>query len=136
MEIGEVRDQWICDGGGWVRPGEPTSDKYTWIELRPRPYGVGLHDSGFRYLALTGCWIENDEVQSEDLHQWADHALFYGPTNIDVELDGTIRIMPWGRNEWVNEDKFFGSDGMFHPANYAAAMGLMDAMKGIHEEPR
>jgi hypothetical protein len=115
------------------------TSKYAWIELRVRPHEVGLHESGFRYLAFTGYWHDDDgNLQKEDLHQWADHALFYGPVNIDAQPDGTIRIMSWGsaQSGWVNEDTFLGSDGTFHPGDYDTAISLMDTMKGIHEEPR
>jgi hypothetical protein len=138
MDIGEVRDQWICHDGLWTRPGDPHSNKYRWLELRARPYDLGLHESGFRFLAFTGCWIDDDgEVQKEDLHQWADHAIFYGPVNIDVEPDGTLRIMSWGTGgDWINEDGFLGSSGMFHPSDYAKAISMMNTMRNVHEEPR
>ena len=131
----DVRDRYLCTTDrDWHRVGYPTSDNYSWIELRPRPLSDGHHDSGYRYLALTGGWIGDDGIQREDLHQWADHAMFYGVTNIDVELDGTIRIMCWGANHWDTDTDFYGSSAMFYPQDLDSTIKLLETYKKIRSD--
>ena len=132
----DVRDIYLSAGSeafDWHRPGYPKADRFQYIELRARPSDEGLHESGYRFLALTGCWYEQEENMTErgdlkrqDLHQWSDHIVFYGPVNIDVEPDGTIRISPWGTNTWKSDDAFYASSAMFHPSDPEKAIRFME----------
>ena len=89
-----------------------------YIEFQPRPEEDGLHDSGYRFIRLTGV---DREGGRHDLGEWHDHLLIETQCNIDVEPDGTIRIMPWGSAKfyftpgyerfystaWIKEDGVF-----------------------------
>jgi len=141
----DVRDRYLCAAGReWHRVGYPTSDNYSWIELRPRPLSDGHHESGYRFLSLTGAWTDDkggtvlfdddDGVRREDLNQWADHAMFYGVTNIDVELDGTIRIMCWGKNNWDHDGDFWSSSAMFYPQDLDSTIELLKTYKKIRSD--
>lgn len=124
-----IRDTWITDGELWHRPGNPSTDKYDYIELRVRPVSDGLHESNFRFLALTGLWREYGEVKRQDLHQWADHAVFSGPVSIDAEPDGTIRIRLWAGGNIEMEDDFLGSSAMFRSTDPDRAIGMIQATR-------
>ena len=82
-----------------------------YIKFQPRPKKDGLHDSGYRYIRLIG--VGKDNHQEYDLGEWHDHLIVEPSCNIDVEDDGTIRIMPWsGTKFWYDPDsKFFTSIG-------------------------
>lgn len=69
-----------------------------YIEFRPRPKKDGLHDSGYRFIQLTGV---DDDGNRHDLGEWHDHLVVEPACNIDVEPDGTIRIMPWDGSEFL-----------------------------------
>ena len=91
---------------------------FRWLEFKPRPKKDGLHDSGYRFIQLTGVnFAENHGEIRTPLHQWSDHVVLNGPVNIDVEADGTIRIMPWLAKGWIsqNGDGHFYSSAMFDP---------------------
>jgi len=143
----DVRDRYLCTTDrDWHRVGYPTSDNYSWIELRPRPLTDGHHESGFRYLSLTGVWTDDrggivldddDGVRREDLHQWADHVMLYGVVNIDVELDGTIRLMCWGpKQSWECNERpdFYPSSAMFYPSDFDNTIALLTTYKEIREK--
>lgn len=108
---------------------------YDWLEFEIRPEEDGLHDSGYRFIKLTGVkrvQQANGEYKLEktDLHQWSDHVLLYGVTNIDVEPDGTIRIATWGQGGgWVTRDEgmgFFPSSAEFAAQNLEHAKAHLD----------
>lgn len=88
---------------------------FSWLEFQPRPKKDGLHDSGYRFIRLTG--VTHVKGQGElrtPLHQWSDHVVLNGPVNIDVEADGTIRIMPWLHKNWISQDgTFYTSSAIF-----------------------
>jgi hypothetical protein len=63
-----------------------------YIKFQPRPKRDGLHDSGYRFIRLVG--VDEDRAE-HDLGEWHDHLVVEPACNIDVEPDGTIRIMPW-----------------------------------------
>lgn len=101
---------------------------YRWLEFHPRPKKDGLHDSGYRYIRLVGAYVDEEgEIHTEDLHQWSDHVLLYGPTNIDVTEDGVIRIMSWtAGGGWITTDHgWFPSSAMFYPDNPEQAVKTM-----------
>lgn len=75
-----------------------------WIEFKPRPKTDGLHDSGYRFIKLTG--VDTDG-ERHDLGEWHDHLIVEPGCNIDVEEDGTIRIMPWIGTRFF----FYGAGG-------------------------
>lgn len=88
-----------------------------WVEFQPRPKKDGLHDSGYRFIRLTGV---DKEGGRHDLGEWHDHLIVEPECNIDVEPDGTIRIMPWGRTkfyfdgkEWFTSTAWIEADGTF-----------------------
>lgn len=68
-----------------------------YIEFRPRPKKDGLHDSGYRFIQLTGVDVDGGR---HDLGEWHDHFIVEPKCNIDIEPDGTIRIMPWTGDGW------------------------------------
>jgi hypothetical protein len=113
---------------------------YDWIELEYRPKKDGLHDSGYRFLKLTGAKMSpkrDGTVYREDLHQWSDHVMFQGPSNIDVTPDGTIRIMPGigPSMQWVCYDTpVFFSSATFHAVNMAAAVKRLELEQEIIEK--
>jgi hypothetical protein len=87
---------------------------FTWIEFDPRPLKDGLHDSGYRYIRLTGVTPEKRRVE---LGQWHDALHLSLPTTMDVTREGTIRIMCErghfvydGRDLWVSS-AFIDPDG-------------------------
>jgi hypothetical protein len=79
-----------------------------YFEFIPRPKKDGLHESGYRYIQLVGVTHSRERI---DCGGWHDHLLSEVPVNIDVEPDGTIRIMPaMGTRFWVDAiDMFWGS---------------------------
>ena len=107
-----------------------TENTFDWLEFRFRPKKDGLHDSGYRFIALTGVNRTDDGEDRAELHQWSDHVVLYGPTNIDVTAEGTIRIAPWSGGPWVNRDRTFISSAMFYPSDSATARSLMGIMDG------
>ncbi len=118
--------------------------EFTHIELSYRPLKDGLHDSSFRFLRLIGVTPNGSRIP---LHQWADHALFHGPVNIDVTRAGELRIMPWfgkghggdKRGLWVDEDAdegTFFSSAMFYANDGDHAARTVEAMNRIHREVR
>ncbi len=130
---GGVAAEYWTAAGGHVREGWSMTiqDKPTfeWLEFRPRPKKDGLHDSGYRFIALTGVNRTDDGEQRTELHQWSDHVVLYGPTNVDVTADGTIRIMPWSGGPWINRDRSFFSSAEFHPSDSVKAQSLMTVME-------
>jgi hypothetical protein len=89
-----------------------------YIKFEPRPKKDGLHDSGFRHIRLIGV----DKVGGEiDLGEWHDHLVVEPSCNIDVEPDGTIRIMPWSTtkfyadkdNKWFSSTAWIDATGQF-----------------------
>ena len=102
--------------------------EYAWLEWKYRPLREGLHDSGYRYIQVAGVVIEmlpasdGELVQQQtrySLHQWADHIIVEGSVNMDVEPNGTMRIMPWLGEVIVEkyETDFRGSDAWFEVKN-------------------
>lgn len=80
--------------------------EYDWVEFKVRPKKDGLHDSGYRFLSVTGVRqgdspADNVKVQ---LNEWADIINLYGVTYIDAEPDGTIRLM-CRAGKWSHTDK-------------------------------
>lgn len=73
-----------------------------YIKFRPRPKKDGLHDSGYRFIELIGVGVDGAEY---DCGGWHDHVILEPPCNIDVEPDGTIRIMPWGGSPFFYDDE-------------------------------
>ena len=65
---------------------------FQYLIFKPRPKKDGLHDSGYRYIKLTGVTRDGEH---HELGQYPDHLVVEAPCNIDVQDDGTIRIMPW-----------------------------------------
>ena len=91
-------------------------EEFDYLTWKYRPLKDGLHDSGYRYMQITG-WIRvrgQDPVQIP-LYQWADHIAVEGSVNMDVEANGTMRIMPriGGTKLKLLYDSSFGSDAMF-----------------------
>lgn len=89
-----------------------------YIEFHPRPKKDGLHDSGYRFIRLVG--VDKDGGE-HDLGEWHDHLIVEPECNIDVEPDGTIRIMPWGKTkfyargdrEWFTSTAWVDKEGGF-----------------------
>lgn len=94
-----------------------TQSTFHWLEFNFRPKKEGLHDSGYRFIRLVAVTrAKQGGVTRTPLHQWADHVVLNGPVNIDVEANGTIRIMPWDHPGWTtNHDDHFYSSAMFDP---------------------
>ena len=111
-------------------------DKYDWLEFSYRPLKDGLHDSGYRYIKVVGVTMTADGVEEEELHQWADHVLLNGITNIDVTKDGTIRLMCYiGQGGWREQMRgFHGSDAMFAANNLDETVRQLEMEKEIHAE--
>ena len=115
-------------------------DNYDWLEFSYRPLKDGLHDSGYRYIKLVGVTMSPERdgtVEKAELHQWADHVMLAGITNIDVTRDGTIRLMQWGSRSggWVNSwGGFYGSDAMFHTKNIDQAISYLETEKEIQKK--
>lgn len=103
---------------------------YDWLELHPKPKKAGLHDSGYQYIRMVGV---KDGVKTE-LNQWSDHAWFNGPVNIDVEADGTIRIMPGldSAPEWTVDDRPYASSCMVYAEDYERASRIVYRGNQIH----
>lgn len=101
--------------------------KYDWLEFSYRPKKDGLHDSGYRFIRLVGVNRTDTSVEKTELHQWSDHVVLEGPVNIDVQEDGTVRIMPWSGGPWVNRDHdgSYHSSAMFGPADVDQAVQYM-----------
>ena len=119
--------------------------EYDWLEFKYRPLKDGLHDSGYRFIQLTGAWYERDESgnrvgepKKEPLHQWSDHVVLEGPVNIDVERDGTIRIMHWpSRRGWVNRDgeaMHYLSSAMFESGDPEEDIKYLQAMVEVRRK--
>lgn len=104
--------------------GEGMKQRFDWIEFHPKPKKDGLHDSGYRYIRLVGVKKREDEkgnrlgngLDKTELNQWSDHVVIngfaseFGGANIDVEADGTIRIMPWAETGLeIEADSFYSS---------------------------
>ena len=99
-------------------------NRYNWLEIKMRPKSDGLHDSGYRYIQVTGVYRDENRVEHRDnLHQWSDHVLFQGFTtrhqgvNIDFTAEGVMRLMPWGgASHWASDDvEMFFSSAVFKP---------------------
>lgn len=116
---------------------EPNSScLFQWIEIDPRPLKDGLHDSGYRFLRLTGVSLDQDgkEVRTP-LHQWSDHAIFLGPVNIDTTSDGRMRIMLWSQGQWDCEDArhgLFVSTAVFHVPDFKDAARTVEVLNEVH----
>ena len=108
---------------------------YKWIEFKPRPKKDGLHDSGYRHIRLTGVQMDEDtrELTRTDLNQWSDHVLLFGAVNIDVQEDGTIRLMDWSRGAWTHDGRL-GSDATFEPSNWDKAVSLVQTYADMAKE--
>lgn len=114
----------LCDAIeriGAIETGEPTLSERVelkYIEFRPRPKKDGLHDSGYRFIRLVGV---DGEGNDHDLGEWHDHLIVEPKCNIDVEPDGTIRIMPWSQTkfhfdperQWFTSTAWVSDDGGF-----------------------
>lgn len=132
-----MEDKW--DSFGWepcnaVRPWKyPTGDTFDWLEFHPRPESDGLHDSGYRFISVVGVTVNEDgELTKTQLHEWADHVVLAGVTNIDVQSDGTIRLMPnFSRSGWKVQSGWgwFGSDAMFVAADLDSAIRQLQTEK-------
>jgi len=84
---------------------------FEWIEFAYRPKKDGLHDSGYRFLRVTGVRrLDDGTTEKVETHGWADHIAFYGPLNIDVEPDGTIRVMARASDGWAEPPYYYHSD--------------------------
>lgn len=59
----------------------PTSIELAWIEFKPRPKKDGLHDSGYRFIALTG--VDKDGNRHQ-MGEWHDHLIVEPKCNIEV----------------------------------------------------
>lgn len=82
-----------------------------YIKFIPRPIEDGLHDSGYRYIKLVG--VDLETKTEYDLGEGHDHLIVDPPCNIDVEPDGTIRIMPWAGTKFYCQE---GETGFFSTA--------------------
>lgn len=65
-----------------------------------------------------------------------DHVVLNAPVNIDVEPDGTIRLMSWGgHGGWVDDHpSFHASSAMFHAADVDKAIASMEVDRQIREK--
>jgi len=109
---------------------------YDWLEFSYRPLKDGLHDSGYRYIKLVGVTMSpkrDGTVEKEELHQWSDHVLLNGITNIDVQEDGTIRLMCWGgSNGWISDNLTFSSSAIFYARDMTSAIRSLEVSKEIY----
>lgn len=77
---------------------------FDWISFKPLPKKEGLHDSGYRFIEVTG-WVRgsaSDKPVPTVLGRFCDHITVggrpsgFGPSpvgvGIDVEADGTQRV--------------------------------------------
>lgn len=93
------------------------TQQYDWLEIKMRPKIDGLHDSGYRFIQITGVALDEnrDEIRTP-LNQWSDHVLFtnfmdeYQGVNIDFTADGVMRIMGWG-GAVLTDDMSYGVYG-------------------------
>ena len=83
---------------------------FRWVEFKHRPKRDGLHDSGYRFLRVVGVRPDGQRVET---HEWADHIYFNSPTNVDVEADGTIRVMARNSEGWSEPSYYYQSDAEF-----------------------
>jgi hypothetical protein len=67
---------------------QPT--EFDWLEWHYAEPNDPLHDSGFRYLSVVG--VVGDV--KHHLGSSADHIQVYGGVNMDVTMQGVMRIMP------------------------------------------
>ena len=104
------------------------SKHFDWVELTARPLKDGLHESGYRFLRTTGGHHNADSVE---MHEWADHAVFYGGVNIDVTRDGTFRVMPRGSTAWEEPDYLYASDAEFYPTDMDGAIKYLDFYRDV-----
>jgi len=105
---------------------------FEWIEFVYRPKKDGLHDSGYRFLQVTGVRrLNGGATEKVETHKWADHIVFYGPVNSDVEPDGTIRVMSRGGDGWAEPDYYYQSDAEFYPHDIDAAIKCLRAHQQI-----
>ena len=99
---------------------------FVWVEFAYRPKKDGLHDSGYRFLRVTGVRrLDDGSIEKVETHEWADHIAFYGPSNIDVEPDGTIRVMARAGEGWIEPDYYWASDAEFYPVNMDRAINYL-----------
>jgi hypothetical protein len=90
----------------------------SYIRFRPRPKKDGIHDSGYRFIELTGVTHDGTEYP---LGSWHDHFLLEPGCNIDVTPEGEIRIMPaLGKTRFLinPEQKIFTSSAWIHPDGF------------------
>ncbi len=110
---------------------------YIWLEVKMRPKKDGMHDSGYRFIQVTG--VSRGERVNEwvrtPLHQWADHLALYGVANIDFTEDGVMRIMCHDRaGGWVDQGWTGGSDAEFRSVDVATSASLMAVMEDVYEK--
>ena len=104
---------------------------FEWVEFAYRPKKDGLHDSGYRFLRVTGVRrLDDKTTEKVETHEWADHIAFYGPLNIDVEPDGTIRVMARAADGWAEPPYYYSSDAEFYPNDMPRAMSYLR----VHED--
>ncbi len=105
---------------------------FEWVEFAYRPKKDGLHDSGYRFLCVTGVRrLDDGTTEKVVTHQWADHIVFYGPSNIDVEPDGTIRVMARAGDGWAEPPYYHQSDAEFYPNDMQRAIKYLRVHESI-----
>lgn len=107
---------------------------YDWVEIKCRRKKDGLHDSGYRFIQVTGVRRRKaGKLVKKPLHQWSDHVLFNGPVNIDFEPDGTMRIMPSAGGPLVPDvENLFCSSALFYFQEGKKAAQFILASNRIH----
>ena len=110
---------------------------YLWLEVKMRPKKDGMHDSGYRFIQVTGVSRGEDVIEPvwirTPLHQRADHLTLYGVANIDFTEDGTMRIMCHDRaGGWVTQGWIEGSDAEFRSVDVSESVSLLNVMDDVY----
>lgn len=92
-------------------------EREAWCYFKPNGH---IHDSGYRCFEIGYCTLDKNGKRVKDkmiLNQWCDHIwnfdfqnnkASYTPINLDVLLDGHIRVFTqsailwWGGFDWTN----------------------------------
>ena len=110
---------------------------YLWLEVKMRSRRDGMHDSGYRFIQVTGVSREEDSIEliRTSLHQWADHLTLYGVANIDFTEDGVMRVMCYDHaGGWVSQGWTEGSDAEFRSADVERSARLMKTMDDVYKK--